>query len=157
VGEVVLTERRSIGIPPLSLRSPGRFPSVSWGARVWFSSGSWRWSSCLYPGLGWVFGGRPLGPVAAGAAFSLVISPRASPFLAALLAAAATQALPGLTVVSMVAFALGYTAIVFAAGVVGGSAVRRLQRHSFAAPRVAGAASLLVTGAAFLAAGWRWF
>lgn len=102
-------------------------------------------------------GARRLGPVGAGAAFSLVTTPCASPFLGAVLAAAALPGIPGLTVVAMVAFAIGYTALVFLAGVFGGSLVRRLRRRSFAAPRAAAAALLLVAGFGFAAAGIAWF
>ena len=101
--------------------------------------------------------GRRLGPFAAGAAFSLVTTPCASPLLAAVLAASSARAIPGLSVLSMVGFALGYTALVFAAGVFGGGLVRRLRQRSFEAPRAAAAALLLVLGAGFAAAGIVWF
>jgi cytochrome c-type biogenesis protein len=102
-------------------------------------------------------GSRRLGPVGAGAAFSLVTTPCASPFLGAVLAAAAVSGIPGLSVLAMVAFAVGYTALVFVAGVFGGALVRRLRRRSFAAPRAAAAALLLVSGFGFAAAGIAWF
>jgi cytochrome c-type biogenesis protein len=101
--------------------------------------------------------GRRLGPVAAGAAFSLVTTPCASPLLAAVLAASAAQAVPGLSVASMLGFALGYTALVFAGGAFGGALVGRMRRFSFEAPRAAAAALLLVSGAGFTAAGVAWF
>jgi cytochrome c-type biogenesis protein len=101
--------------------------------------------------------GRRLGPIAAGAAFSLVTTPCASPLLAAVLAAASAQAIPGLAAVSMVGFALGYTALVFAGGVFGGTLARRLRRYSFEAPRAAAAALLLVAGVGFAVAGVAWF
>ncbi len=101
--------------------------------------------------------GRRLGAVGAGAVFSLVTTPCASPLLAAVLAASAAQAVPGLTVASMVGFALGYTALVFAAGAFGGGLVRRLRQRSFDAPRAAAGALLLVLGAAFAVAGIAWF
>lgn len=101
--------------------------------------------------------GRRLGPFAAGAAFSLVTTPCASPLLGAVLAAAGAQSIPGLTAVSMAAFAVGYTALVFAAGVFGGGLLRRLRRRSFEAPRAVAAALLLVLGLAFAAAGASWF
>ncbi len=100
---------------------------------------------------------RRLGPIGAGAAFSLVTTPCASPFLGAVLAAASAQAIPGLGVASMLGFAIGYTALVFAGGVFGGSLVARLRRRSFEAPRAAAAALLLVAGAGFAAAGIAWF
>jgi len=101
--------------------------------------------------------GRRLGPIAAGAAFSVVTTPCASPILGAVLTASAAQSVPGLGVASMTGFALGYTALVFLAGVFGGSLVRRLRGRSFEAPRAAAAALLAVMGAAFVATGIAWF
>ena len=101
--------------------------------------------------------GRRLGPIGAGAAFALVTTPCASPLVGAVLAAAAAQAIPGLSVAAMVGFALGYTALVFAAGVFGGALVRRLRGLSLDAPRAAAAALLLVAGVGFGAAGLAWF
>lgn len=101
--------------------------------------------------------GRRLGPVGAGAAFSLVTTPCASPFVGAVLAASSAQGIPGLGAASMLGFALGYTALVFAGGVFGGQLVVRLRRHSFAAPRAAAAALLVVAGLAFTTAGVAWF
>ena len=63
--------------------------------------------------------GRRLGPIGAGAAFSLVTTPCASPFVGAVLTASASQGIAGLSVASMLGFALGYTALVFLAGVFG--------------------------------------
>lgn len=102
-------------------------------------------------------GARRLGPVGAGAAFSLVTTPCASPLLAAVLAAAGAQGVPGLGAASMLGFALGYTLLVFLAGAFGGGVVTRLRRASFEAPRAAAAALLLVAGAGFAWAGLRWF
>lgn len=101
--------------------------------------------------------GRALGPVAAGAGFSLVTTPCASPLAAALLAASSARGLPGLAVVSMLGFAFGYTALVFAAGVFGGGLVARARRHSYVAPRAAAAALLLVAGVGSSATGIAWF
>lgn len=101
--------------------------------------------------------GRVLGPVAAGAGFSLVTTPCASPLAAAVLTASSAQALPGLGVASMLGFALGYTALVFIAGVFGGGLVARARERSYAAPRAAAAALLLVAGAGFSATGIAWF
>jgi len=98
-----------------------------------------------------------LGPIAAGAAFSLVTTPCASPLLAALLATAVAQQIPGLVAVTLLAFSLGYTALVFLAGVFGGSFVRRLRGHAFVAPRAASAALLLAMGMGFVGAGVAWF
>ncbi len=102
-------------------------------------------------------GNRRFGAFGAGAAFSLVTTPCASPLLAAILTAATAQAIPGLTVVSMLGFALGYTALVFAAGVFGGNLVRSLRDRSFEAPRAAAGALLLVMGLGFGFSGARWF
>jgi cytochrome c-type biogenesis protein len=102
-------------------------------------------------------GVRKLGPAAAGAAFALITTPCASPLLAAVLAAAGSQGIPGLSAVSMLGFSLGYTGLVFLAGVFGGRLVQRLRRCSFEAPRAAAAALLLVAGAGFTAVGLRWF
>ncbi len=100
---------------------------------------------------------RRLGAVGAGAAFSLVTTPCASPLLAAVLAAASAQAIAGLSVAAMLGFALGYTALVFVAGAFGGGLVQRLRARSFDAPRAAAGALLLVLGAGFAAAGIAWF
>jgi cytochrome c-type biogenesis protein len=110
------------------------------------------------PFAGRAMGGeRRLGPVAAGAAFSLVTTPCASPLLAAVLAAAGSQGVPGLGVVSMLGFALGYTLLVFLAGAFGGEMVARLRRASFEAPRAAAAALLLTAGTGFALVGVLWF
>ena len=74
-----------------------------------------------------------------------------------MLAASSAQAIPGLGVASMLGFAAGYTALVFAGGVFGGSLVARLRRRSFEAPRAAAAALLLVAGVGFATAGIAWF
>lgn len=100
--------------------------------------------------------GRRLSALGAGAAFSLVTTPCASPLLGAVLAAAASQSVPGLTALSMAGFALGYTALVFVAGAFGGTLVERLRGRSFEAPRAASAALLLVAGAGFVASGVDW-
>jgi cytochrome c-type biogenesis protein len=110
------------------------------------------------PFAGRTFGsGRALGPVGAGAAFSLVTSPCASPLVGGVLTAATATGVPGLPVLSMVGFALGYTALVFLAGVFGGSLLQRLPRTALMAPRAAAAALLLVCGVAFTALGIAWF
>ncbi len=101
--------------------------------------------------------GRRLGPVGAGAAFSLVTTPCASPFVGAVLAASSAQGVPGLGAASMLGFALGYTALVFLGGVFGGQLFARMRRRSFEAPRAAAAALLLVAGVAFAATGIAWF
>ena len=110
------------------------------------------------PFAGQAFGtGRTLGPVGAGAAFSLVTSPCASPLIGGVLAAATATGVPGLPVVAMVGFSLGYTALVFVTGVFGAGLLQRLPRTSLAAPRAAASALLLVLGAVFSALGIAWF
>jgi cytochrome c-type biogenesis protein len=101
--------------------------------------------------------GRALGPIGAGAAFSLVTTPCVSPFVGAVLAASAAAGVPGLSVLSMLGFAFGYTALVFLGGVFGGGLVARMRRHSFDAPRAAAAALLLVAGLGFALTGVAWF
>lgn len=99
--------------------------------------------------------GKRLGPVAAGAAFALITTPCASPILYAVLAAAGAQAVAGLSVATMAAFAVGYTALVFVAGVTGGRAGGRFRRH---APAIqAGSAALLIlAGVGFAVSGALW-
>ncbi len=110
------------------------------------------------PFAGRAMGGTsPLGPVGAGATFALLTSPCQSPLLGGVLAASATQGVAGLSVASMLGFAVGYTLLVFLAGVFGSGLVARLRRRSFEAPRAAAAAILIVVGAGFVAAGAAWF
>ncbi len=102
-------------------------------------------------------GARRLGPVGAGAAFSLVTTPCSSPLLAAVLAAAAAQAVAGLAVVTMLCFSVGYTTLVFLSGVFGGRLVGRVRRSDFAASRAAAGALLLSAGVTFALSGSAWF
>lgn len=101
--------------------------------------------------------GRALGPFLAGAAFALVTTPCASPLLAGLLAAAAASALPGIAVVTMFGFALGYTALVFVSGAMTGAFQARLSGRVFAGARAAASALLLVAGTGFAASGIAWY
>lgn len=109
------------------------------------------------------FGGRAplanrrLGPVAAGAAFSLVTTPCTSPLLGTVLVATATYSAPGLSVLTLVAFSLGYTLLVFLGGVFGGGLVAVARRFDFTAARAATAGLLLVCGAVFAWIGAAWF
>ena len=75
----------------------------------------------------------------------------------ALALAQAAQGLPGLTALSMLGFALGYTALVFVAGVFGGELMQRVRGRSFEAPRAAAAALLVVAGVGFGVVGIAWF
>ena len=110
------------------------------------------------PWAGRALGGtRQLGPVVAGAAFALVTTPCASPLIGGLLAAALAKGTPGLGAGVMLAFGLGYTALVFVAGVFGGGWIGRLRHRSRVAPRAVSAAVLLVAGLVTVSAGWRWW
>ena len=71
-------------------------------------------------------------------------------------AAGAFAAVAGLATVSLLAFSLGYTAVVFAVGVFGGDPFARLRRRSFEAPRAAGGALLLIAGGAWILTRLRW-
>jgi cytochrome c-type biogenesis protein len=103
------------------------------------------------------FGTRRLGPFGAGAAFSLVTTPCTSPLLGAVLVASAANPAPGLSVLTVVAFSLGYTLLVFLGGVFGGGLVAAARRFDFRGPRAAAAGLLLVCGATFAWSGIRWF
>ena len=74
-----------------------------------------------------------------------------------MLAAAGTRGVLGLSGITMIAFAVRYTSLVFVVGVFGGSLVKRLRLRSFDAPRAAAGALLLVAGAGFVIAGLAWF
>jgi len=89
------------------------------------------------------------GPFAVGVVFALVASPCASPILIAVLSAAAKGGSLFQSTVSMVLYALGYTAILFVASLSAGVAVtsRRLLTHGESITRVA-AAVLVVVGLA---------
>jgi cytochrome c-type biogenesis protein len=125
-------------------------------ALVYFGLAALELAPVPFAGRAWG-GERRLGPIGTGAAFSLVTTPCASPLLAAVLAAAGAQGVPGLGVASMLGFALGYTLLVFLAGAFGGGLVARLRRGSFEAPRAAAAALLLVAGTGFAVVGALWF
>lgn len=108
------------------------------------------------PAVPAIGGSRRLGAVAAGAAFALITTPCASPILFAVLAASGAQGVPGLAVVTMAAFAVGYTALVFAAGVSGGRLVGHVRGRARAV-QAGAAAFLLVAGAGFLGSGVAWW
>ncbi|GAC1427777.1 MAG: hypothetical protein NVSMB5_22580 [Candidatus Velthaea sp.] len=85
------------------------------------------------------------GPFAVGIVFALVASPCASPILIAVLSAAAKTGSPLQSALSMVVYALGYTAILFLASVFAGIAVtsRRLLAYGGTITRVAAVALVL--------------
>lgn len=88
---------------------------------------------------------------------SVLTTPCASPLLAAVLAAAGSSGVLGLSAVTMVCFALGYTGLVFTAGVFGGSLVKHLKGRRFEAPRAAAGALLLALGLSLAVSGLAWF
>lgn len=98
------------------------------------------------------------GPYGVGLGFALVSSPCASPVLFAVLAAAAAAGSQGLAVLTMVSYALGYTALIFLASLFTGLAKssRRLLQHADGITRL-GSLALLFTGAYYLWIGVRWF
>ena len=98
------------------------------------------------------------GPYGVGLGFALVSSPCASPVLFAVLAAAAASGSQGLAVLTMVSYALGYTALIFLASLFTGLAKssRRLLQHADGIVRL-GSFALIVTGIYYLWIGIRWF
>lgn len=72
------------------------------------------------------------GPYGIGLTFALVSSPCSSPILFAILGTAATTGSQSLAALTMFSFALGYSALIFAASLFAGCAqqTRRLQAHS---------------------------
>lgn len=101
--------------------------------------------------------GRALGPIGAGAAFSLITTPCSSPLLAALFTISAAQAVAGAGVVAMLSFSLGYTMLVFLGGVFGGGLFAWIRRFDLQAPRAAAAALLIACGITIGYAGADWF
>jgi cytochrome c-type biogenesis protein len=101
--------------------------------------------------------GRALGPIGAGAAFSLITTPCSSPLLAALLTISAAQAIAGAGVVAMLSFSLGYTMLVFLGGIFGGGLFAWIRRFDLRAPRAAAAALLIACGITIGYAGADWF
>jgi hypothetical protein len=71
------------------------------------------------------------------------------------LTAAGGQSVPGLSVATMGSFAVGYTALVFVAGVAGGRATERF-RGASKGVQAAAAAVLLVAGSGFVISGAAW-
>jgi len=98
------------------------------------------------------------GPYGVGLTFALVSSPCASPVLFAVLAAAAATSSQILSVLTMVSYALGYTAVIFCSSLFTGlvKQSRILLHHSDWVIRL-GSATLLLAGAYYLVSGIRWF
>ncbi len=97
------------------------------------------------------------GPYGVGLTFALVSSPCTSPVMFAVLAAGAATGSQGLDVLTMVSYALGYTAIIFLASLFTGLAkqTRGLLKHSETIVHFASLVMLLV-GGFYLVDGSRW-
>ncbi|GAB4211902.1 MAG: cytochrome c biogenesis CcdA family protein [Synechococcales cyanobacterium] len=98
------------------------------------------------------------GPFGVGLTFALVSSPCASPVLFAVLAAAAATGSQLLGTLTMISYALGYTAIIFLASLWAGvtKQSRRLLHHSERVIQL-GSAALIMTGLYYVISGVRWF
>lgn len=98
------------------------------------------------------------GPFGVGVTFALVSSPCASPVLFAVLAAAAAASSQWLSVLTMVSYALGYTAVIFFSSLFTGliKQSRVLLQHSDWVVRV-GSALLILAGGYYVVSGVRWF
>lgn len=98
------------------------------------------------------------GPLGVGMTFALVSSPCASPVLFAVLAAAATTGSQSLSVLTMVFYALGYTAVIFLASLFTGivKQSRMLLEHSDWVTRV-GSVLLILAGGYYVLTGLGWF
>lgn len=97
------------------------------------------------------------GAYGVGLTFALVTSPCTSPFLFSILGVAATTGSQLQSVLTMVSYALGYTAVLFAASVLTGFAkqARSLLPHSQRIVLV-GAMVLIVAGLYYCISGLRW-
>ncbi|EFA73249.1 Cytochrome c biogenesis protein, transmembrane region protein [Raphidiopsis brookii D9] len=98
------------------------------------------------------------GPYSVGLTFALVSSPCASPVLFAVLAAAAATGSQVLGTLTMVSYALGYTALIFLASLFTGlvKQSRSLLQHSETIIQV-GSVALMLTGIYYLYTGTLWF
>ncbi len=98
------------------------------------------------------------GAYGVGITFALVSSPCASPVLFAVLAAATASGSQTLSVLTMVSYALGYTAIIFCASLFTGlvKQSRVLLQHSDWVMRI-GSVVLILAGAYYVVSGIRWF
>jgi cytochrome c-type biogenesis protein len=98
------------------------------------------------------------GAYAFGLSFALVSSPCASPLLFSTLAIAATAGSSLISVLTMIAYAIGWTALLFLASLFFGlvKQSRHLRRHTAGLMRVAGLI-LLLAGTFYLFSGIYWF
>jgi cytochrome c-type biogenesis protein len=98
------------------------------------------------------------GTYGVGVTFALISSPCASPVLFAVLAAAAATGSPVWSVLTMVAYALGYTAVIFATSLCAGlmKFTRQILVNSEAVMRWGGLA-LVLTGGYYIVSGVLWF
>lgn len=98
------------------------------------------------------------GSYGVGMTFALVSSPCASPVLFAVLAAAAVSGSQVVSVLTMVSYALGYTAVIFLASLFTGlvKQSRVLLQHSDWVMGVGGVV-LILAGAYYVVSGIRWF
>jgi cytochrome c-type biogenesis protein len=98
------------------------------------------------------------GTYGVGVTFALISSPCASPVLFAVLAAAAATGSPLWSVLTMVAYALGYTAVIFATSLFAGlmKFTRQILVNSEAVMRWGGLA-LVLTGGYYIVSGVLWF
>jgi cytochrome c-type biogenesis protein len=98
------------------------------------------------------------GPFLVGATFALVSSPCASPVLLTLLLAAGASGNPVIGALTMSAYALGYTMILFIGSLAAGFAqqVGSLKHHAVLMTRIS-SALLVVVGLYYLLSGVTWF
>jgi cytochrome c-type biogenesis protein len=98
------------------------------------------------------------GTYGVGLTFALISSPCASPVLFAVLAAAAATGSPVWSVLTMVAYALGYTAVIFASSLFAGliKFTRQILINSDAVMRWGGLA-LILMGGYYVVSGVLWF
>ncbi len=92
------------------------------------------------------------GPFVVGLAFALIASPCASPILVFVLSAIAFDPSPLHSVIAMVLYSIGYTAVLFAASLAAGLAVasRKLLRHGDLLTKVAAASMVLIGTGTFV-------
>jgi cytochrome c-type biogenesis protein len=98
------------------------------------------------------------GSYGVGLTFALISSPCASPVLFAVLAAAASTGSPVWSTLTMVAYAIGYTAVIFATSLFTGliKVSRQVLRKSDAVMRWGGLAMVLL-GGYYVMSGILWF